>query len=238
MRSPSVASISYASELKISNIRLARLSAFNNTQSSPWQQFLPQSQIYPMGTELFSQESKANEVYFLEDGFAKLVWINPSGRELIVGLRHLPCFLGLASAILGVPHPTSAVTVAKSKLARVPADFLLDLMSKNQEISGTIAHMLSSEVCEQTERLTELGSLSSSQRVKHILYQIVGMCEKKLLEEKQEIRLMLPLKQCEIASVLAMTPEHLSRVLKHLCKQGIIRWHKGWLVVPDISRLQ
>ena len=32
--------------------------------------------------------------------------------------------------------------------------------------------------------------------------------------------------------------EHLSRVLKQLRQEGIIQWHNGWLVVPDVSRLR
>ena len=41
------------------------------------------------------------------------------------------------------------------------------------------------------------------------------------------------MKQVEIAELIAVTPEHLSVVLKRMEQQGIIRREKGWLIIPD-----
>lgn len=240
MKSSALAYSQFSNREKLRDVRVESEAAAQGPSliAQPWQSLLPRTQTYPAQTELFSQGSQAHEVYLLVDGAAKLVRVDPQGRELIVGLRRSSCFLGLAAVILAGSHPVSAVTITPSDLVRVPAQTFLDLLKTNLELSRFVHETLSREVCEQTERLAELGSLSSSQRVKQMLHQIIRTCQTDPANNQQEIRLMLPMKQCEIASMLAITPEHLSRVLRQLCNQGVIRWHKGWLVVPNIERLQ
>ena len=203
-----------------------------------WMSLLPPSQSYAAGIGLFCQGSSAREVYFVEHGLVKLVWVDPNGHEFILGLRHAGALLGLAPTILGVVHPVSAITIAQSRLVRVPASTFLGLMKNNAEISFAVHEILSREVCDQSIRMAELGCLSSQERVKQMLHSIVQMCQQQIHKANRSTRFVLPLRQCELASMLAVTPEHLSRILKQLREEGVIRWHKGWLVVPDVTRLQ
>jgi CRP-like cAMP-binding protein len=203
-----------------------------------WRNLLPPSQGYPAGIGLFSQGAGAQEAYWVDDGLVKLVWVDSHGHEFIVGLRYPGTFIGLAPVILNAPHPVSAITMAQSRLVRVPANLLLSLVKANPEISSAAHEMLSREVCDLATRMAELGCLSSRERVKKMLRQIVQLSQREIQRTTRETRFLLPLRQCELASMLAVTPEHLSRILKQLRQEGIIRWHKGWLVVPDVSRLQ
>lgn len=203
-----------------------------------WRNLLPPSQSYSAGIGLFSQGEGAQEAYWVDDGLVKLVWADSHGHEFIVGLRYSGTFIGLAPVILNAQHPVSAVTMARSKLVRVPANLLLNLVKNNPEMSSAAHKILSREVCDQATRMAELGCLSSRERVKKMLRQIVQLSQREIQKPTREARFLLPLRQCDLASMLAVTPEHLSRVLKQLRQEGIIRWHNGWLVVPDVSRLR
>jgi CRP-like cAMP-binding protein len=57
-------------------------------------------------------------------------------------------------------------------------------------------------------------------------------------EQVKSARVNLPLTRVEIAQLLAITPEHLSRVLNVMEQEGIIRRDKGTILIPDIARLQ
>jgi CRP-like cAMP-binding protein len=203
-----------------------------------WQNLLPPPQSYPAGIGLFCQGSSAREVYYVDHGLVKLVWVDPNGHEFILGLRHAGAFLGLAPVILDIVHPVSAITMARSRLVRVPASTFLSFVKNNAEISSSVHEILSREVCDQSIRMAELGCLSSRERVKQMLRHIVQVSQRQIHKTTRSTRFLLPLRQCELASMLAVTPEHLSRILKQLREEGIIRWHKGWLVVPDVNRLQ
>jgi len=52
------------------------------------------------------------------------------------------------------------------------------------------------------------------------------------------MRIHNPLKHWEIAQLISVTPQHLSRLLKRLEEEGIIRRNKGWLIISDYQRLQ
>ena len=45
------------------------------------------------------------------------------------------------------------------------------------------------------------------------------------------------MKRWELASLIAVTPEHLSRLLRQLRDDGVIRVNNGTIVVPDVRRL-
>jgi CRP-like cAMP-binding protein len=59
-----------------------------------------------------------------------------------------------------------------------------------------------------------------------------------LKEAQTEIRLHLPLKHWEIAELIAVTPEHLSRVLKRMEREGIMRREKGRTVIVNYQKLE
>jgi CRP-like cAMP-binding protein len=47
------------------------------------------------------------------------------------------------------------------------------------------------------------------------------------------MKLQIPLKLKELAQLIAITPEHLSRLLRELEQQGVISRNKGWLIMTD-----
>jgi CRP-like cAMP-binding protein len=53
-----------------------------------------------------------------------------------------------------------------------------------------------------------------------------------------KIQLQLPLKHWELAELIAVTPEHLSRLLKKMQLEGIVQRDKGWIRIPDVRRLR
>jgi DNA-binding transcriptional regulator YhcF (GntR family) len=58
-------------------------------------------------------------------------------------------------------------------------------------------------------------------------------------QEKQAlIKIRLPLKRREIAQMIGITPEHLSRVPKQIKQEGIIREEAGHLIIPDVCKIQ
>ena len=91
------------------------------------------------------------------------------------------------------------------------------------------------EVYEQSWQLADMKSLSARQRLEQLLWQMLSAAE--LANETREIRLRVPLKYWEIAQLIGVTPEHLSRQLRQLRDEGILDHENGVLIVHDPSRL-
>jgi CRP-like cAMP-binding protein len=52
------------------------------------------------------------------------------------------------------------------------------------------------------------------------------------------VRLKLPLKHKELAQLLGITPEHLSRVLRGMQQEGVVVREKGWIRIADARLLR
>ena len=71
-------------------------------QSESWLPLLPSALLYPVGTVLMQQGGDPGDVFYVEEGLAKLVRTGPDGREQILGLRGAGWFLGAALVLVWV----------------------------------------------------------------------------------------------------------------------------------------
>lgn len=191
---------------------------------------------YPSATELFRQGSWACEVYLIDAGLVKLTRSEQDGCEIIVSLRFPGWVLGAASVIAHKPHPVSAITAASCYLRRIPGEVFTELLKKNSQLSWHLHQMHSHEVFQHVARVTQIKCLPARQRFEQFLRQLISALG--LSKSQKEIQIQLPLKHWEIAELIAVTPEHLSRMLKHMQREGVIQRKKGWIILSDPSALQ
>ncbi|MGH9914176.1 MAG: Crp/Fnr family transcriptional regulator, partial [Pyrinomonadaceae bacterium] len=118
----------------------------------------------------------------------------------------------------------------------IPAHDFLHLLKTDTQISLYLHQMQSREVCEQFLHTAELGCLSVQHRLEQLLWRLISALE--MSDTRQEVKLELPLKHSEIAQLLSVTPEHLSRVLKRMQLEGILRQEKGWLIISQPHKLR
>jgi CRP-like cAMP-binding protein len=198
-------------------------------------------QRYPPAIELFKQHAQAQDIYIVEHGLVKLIRLNQEGREMILGLRSPGWVLGDASVVLQKPYAASAFTLTYCHLRRIPAESFIELLQTNAHISWYFHQLQSREIYNQIGHMEGLGFLSARHRLEQLLWQLVSTQRLNNSQEedlREETRLNLPLKQTEIAELIAVTPEHLSRVLKQMQNEGILRREKGWIIIADPQKLQ
>ena len=200
-----------------------------------WLPLLPAAQFYPVGTVLVRQGCEPGDIFFIEDGLAKLVRIDGNGREQILGLRGPGWILGAAFVLVGRSHPASVVAVTACTLRRLSREAFLEMMAEQPSLSWHVHRMHSREVLSQFHHMADLGVKTARQRLERVLRRLVAVTNPN--GDGKEVRLLSPLKRWELASLIAVTPEHLSRLLKQLRDDGVIRVHKGWIVIPDMRRL-
>ena len=200
-----------------------------------WLSLMPAAQLYPAGTVLVQQGANPADVFFLEDGLAKLVRNVANGREQILGLRGRGWFLGVAFTMIGQSHPASAVAMTSCKVRRLSPDAFFELLRDCPALSWHVHYMHSREVLSQFHHMSDLGAANARQRLERLLRRLAATTA--CAGAKGELKLALPLKRWELASLIAIRPEHLSRLVKQLCDDGVIRVQKGWIVIPDVERL-
>jgi CRP/FNR family transcriptional regulator len=169
---------------------------------------LPEEKSVPTGTLLLDQGSDPSSVFLLCQGLVKLISVSPQGRESVLGLRSAGWYAGAVAALVHRPHVYSVKTVTECIVSRIPADefhlWLMRSAKMARHFTQTLCNELLSQSCE-----AQIRGGSAEERLSHF------MAERHAHHPNLKTLDPLPmLKQMELAQLLAITPEHLSRLLR------------------------
>jgi CRP/FNR family transcriptional regulator, anaerobic regulatory protein len=195
-----------------------------------------QSREFPPATTLFLQGDPSLEVFYIERGLVKLIHLDESGQELAIGMKSQGSLLGAASVILHEPYPFTATTITSCALSRIPADLFLHIVKTDEKFSWYLHEVHSREVHRHVSQLTALKYLSARQRFERFLLQFLSPIQ--LHEQQTSIKIRLPLKRWEIAQLIGVRPEHLSRILQKIKREGLLHEEDGCMIVSDVRKIR
>lgn len=185
--------------------------------------------------EIFSQGESPHTVCFICNGLVKLTRTEADGTRAIVGLRRLGWLLGAAAILPGLPYASTAETVTRSQLCFVPVEQFKQAMETDAQFSHWVSTILASGVYSGVVSISEQGCLSGRQRLEKFLLEIIQ--GQPNLNTGKAVKIPIPLKNWEVAQLLALTPVHLSRLIRQMEKEGVIERKNGWLILPATKRL-
>jgi len=191
--------------------------------------------LYPPNTEIYHQDTPANDVYLVERGLAKLTWVEPKGHEVIVGLRRRYWFLGATPVLLKKNYAFTVTTLTPCRLRRISSNEFLDMVKLDAEFCRQLLRRLSEEIYSHGMKVAVVGCVLARERLVRFLCEL-GIEQgqlAELTELQKPLKLRIPLKLKELAQLIAVSPEHLSRLLKEMEQQDIIKRDKGWLIFTN-----
>ncbi|MGB3097143.1 MAG: Crp/Fnr family transcriptional regulator [Candidatus Deferrimicrobiaceae bacterium] len=184
---------------------------------------------------IFSQGESPHTVCIICRGMVKLTRTESDGTRAIVGLRQAGSVLGTAALFLNMPYATTAETITSSKICLVPAETFNQVMETNAEFSRWISTTLSREVRSSLISISEKSCLSGRHRLENFLWDVAKA--QSGFDPQNLIKIQLLLKNWEVAQLLALTPQHLCRLIKQMEDEGIVMRKKGWLILSKPKRL-
>ena len=193
------------------------------------------SRVYRGGAELYRQGAVADEVFFVERGLVKLTRAEEDGQELIVDLRFPGSLLGVAPALTRRRHPLTAVALTKSHVRRVEAKAFCRLLQSDTRFSWHVHQLSGHEISHHLARVAQLGCLTARHRLEQLFRQLITADGTPAVS--RDFLLRMPLKQWEVAQLIAVTPAYLSRLLNQLELEGLIRRERGAFAIPEPRRL-
>jgi len=189
------------------------------------------SQTYPPNVSLFEQGSPVEAVGVIEEGLVKLLRWEHRGEAVSVGIRFSGAPLGTAAAILRAPHAVTVETLTRCRVLSIPVDHFLQLVMSNGQLSSDLHHIHAQELLGFIAHLGTLCALSTRDRLLRLIGEVVAAEHQSAAVGP--LRVALPLRYTELARAIVTTRQHLSRVLKQLEDDNLIRREKGWLVIPE-----
>ena len=190
--------------------------------------------LFPPGTTIFEHGAEATDAYLIVEGAIKLVWSDGIGSEIIVGLRWPGWFLGAAAVIAGRPYATSAVTLVSTSLEQIESSSFLSRLLSDEELNWRVHQSHSVEIMDQSSAASR-ASTSSQYRLRDALQQAITHLGP--LARASDGRFVLPINRRELAQLIFVTPEHLSRLLREFVREDLIRLERGWIIIPDPKKL-
>jgi CRP-like cAMP-binding protein len=168
---------------------------------------LMEKRCVPAQFQLFSQDYPTEIVYLVETGLVKLVRLSNSGQESILGLRSDGCLVNAASTILNAPANCSAITVTACTVRYAHRARFMKALESSPSLMMDLSAMICQEICSELEVHAELSAGSAQRRLDRLRRELSGR------NYSNDPLGQLALKRFEIAQLLSITPEHLSRLL-------------------------
>ena len=187
---------------------------------------------YPKGVELLQDDSTPPVVAMVRRGLVKVVRLSANGREYILALHPAPVLIGAAEAVIGQALVAAVVTATTCEVDEVPTDRFLAFIRARPDVLWSLQRQLAWEACAMRARAVEVCTLSPRERLQNTLAQFVPPDNHRL----RDVQLMLPITHRELAQMVGVTAEHLSRLLHQLESDSLITRHRGWIIVRDLRQ--
>ena len=188
---------------------------------------------YAPGCRIRHQGDADPHVHIVCAGITKLVhcWID--GRSSIIGLRCAPTLLGMESALSLIPPAVAVDAATPCIVCRIPAREFHSRVDGDLELSHEVYAELSREVGRHCDQLAMLSTLSARERLR--------VCIQSLAQELAAASpggepVALPIRDWELAQLLSITPQYMSRLLHECEHEGFLRRERGrWILANDFS---
>lgn len=192
-------------------------------------------QDYRPGCQITQQDRVPHHLHVVVIGMVKTVCIATGGDATITGLHSSGWFVCPEAVIAGVPYRTSVFALSSCRLATIPAETFLNLVRTNQHLSWYLHKSQSQEVADLSQQQMLLRTAKTQSRFSHFLCGFLRSTGQGF--SVNPVELDMPLKKHEMAQLLAISPEHLSRVEKAMEAEGVIQRNKRSLTVMNPDKL-
>lgn len=163
--------------------------------------------------QLFQDGELPEGAYAVLRGSLKLFKSGSDGEEHILSLTLPGSFLGLRALIADEPYSASAMAREESELFFYDASHFRKFLAENPAAARAAFAMLGRQLRVAREGLFERSATAAPARLAHCLA---------LLEQQFNLGGKIRVSGQELASMIGVTPETVSRQLKALEKQGLV----------------
>ena len=188
---------------------------------------------YNSGDTVFMEGDDFSGLYCLEEGMVALKKFDVNGANAVVRVVRPGELFGYRSFLINEAHKTTAEALCPSRLCFVPRSRLQRLVNEKPEAMQALVKNLGQEMdgIEHLFMLTVTKSVRS--RFAHFLLGLASRYE----DGEGDIMIHLPIHKKEIAGILGIAVESLSRIIAYFQGQGIIEDRKKKIIIRNKQAL-
>lgn len=174
--------------------------------------------FFKRGDQLFSEGAYPKGLFCVKSGKIKVFQMGADGKEQILHLIHDGNVMGHRAIFSEDKYSCSAIAMEDSQVCFIPKADFSEILENNPKLILNIAHLLSVELKEAEQKITQMAHQPVKDRVMLVLVNLIENYGFK--EDNETINLII--KREDIANLAGTTRETATRFLYELQEQAII----------------
>jgi CRP-like cAMP-binding protein len=178
--------------------------------------------FYEPGTTIFMQGDDCSGVYCIRSGLVGLRRSDDHGNSAMLRLSQHGDILGYRALIGKRPHRNTAEVLTPSRVCVIGASRLDSLLQRNQCLVEAFLQRALADLTRAEANCAEQMTGSLKVRFLHLLFRLYRNLEAQ--RGDREDAFDLPVQRKDLAALLGVAPESISRVISQLEEQGLVRF--------------
>lgn len=185
------------------------------------------------GAVLYHQGAPSNGVYCVSRGLIAIRSYGSDGTSSLLRLAYPGEVIGYRAFLTGREHKTEAQALLASRVCVVAHRDASQVVQACPEVLSRLAIRCADELDQCHDRIQAAARIPNKERLAQLLDQLMAAHG----NAQSNIRRMhLPISRQDLADILGVQPETLSRLLKRLENDGRIRSSGRWIEILGRSR--
>ncbi len=190
-------------------------------------------QTFKRGATIFNEGDDFSGMYCLKSGLVALKKYHLDGSSAVVRMIKPGEIFGYRSFLVGTDHQAAAETLSPCEICSVSRSSLNQMMMQNPGIQQELIKQMGRDM-EGIEHLFVLTMTKSIQsRLAHFLLGVAAHIN----PNDNQVCFDLPMHKKDVAAIIGVAVESLSRILARFKEQGMIEENRGEVTILDREAL-
>jgi CRP-like cAMP-binding protein len=190
---------------------------------------------YDRGQVVFYEGNPPLAVYCIHSGLVKLYKWGLGDERIVIRLLGPGAVVGYRALLAGEAYAATAEAVEKTVVCAIAREVFEELIHEDAEMAFRFVAKLATELRVSEDELVSRAQLTAKQRAARFLVWVMDTLK---TDSKDKNRITLPLLREEIAQMIGTTPETLSRVLRELAAERILKVDRKSIAVMNRRALR
>ncbi len=173
---------------------------------------------------VFFEGDRSDYIYVVLEGKVKLYKTTQKNTQVHINILKAPSLIGEFAAFERSPFPATCQFITDGVMGKIPIDFFENELLTQKNVALNVIRSLTAKVALLSTLIHQETVLSSEAKVANIILNESSIFER--------------LKNSEIAEILNLTPETLSRILSKFKKDDIIELKRHKITILDSKKLE
>lgn len=186
------------------------------------------------GQTLFRQGDNNAGLHCAAHGLFALRMSHENGAEVLIGIARTGETLGSRAFLRNGPHRTTAVALTRAEVCTIHRRDAVRLTQEAPTVYLQLVKRCLRAMDDAQEDKLRIAAMSNRARLCHLLLRLAD-CDPR--EPGPAVETRLPISRADLASMIGIQPESVSRLLRRLKDEGLVEFSGRWLRIPDPGAL-